>query len=107
MPLEIPNYTMLSEEIDSRLNQDSLFVTSETIHGAEVVELFWKLSPSKVVKVSTLEVTLFNHVFSILRFFFYLLVSIFIISIILQWRRDFKILNLTENSEIGLLTALL
>jgi signal transduction histidine kinase len=91
LPLEIPNYTMLSEEIDSRLNQDSLFVTSETIHGAEVVELFWKLSPSKVVKVSTLEVTLFNHVFSILRFFFYLLVSIFIISIILQWRRDFKI----------------
>ncbi|MEQ9090081.1 MAG: ATP-binding protein [Balneola sp.] len=91
LPLEIPNYSMLSEEIDSRLNQDSLFVTSETIHGAEVVELFWKLSPSKVVKVSTLEVTLFNHVFSILRFFFYLLVSIFMISIILQWRRDFKI----------------
>ncbi len=91
LPLEIPNYSMLSDEIDSRLNQDSLFVTSETIHGAEVVELFWKLSPSKVVKVSTLEVTLFNHVFSILRFFFYLLISIFIISILLQWRRDFKI----------------
>ncbi|XWN37129.1 MAG: ATP-binding protein [Balneola sp.] len=91
LPLEIPNYTMLSEEIDSRLNQDSLFITSETIQGADVLELFWKLMPDKVVKVSTLETTLFNHVFSILRFFFYLLISIFIISVLLQWRRDFKI----------------
>lgn len=91
LPIEIPNYTMPSEEIDSRLNQDSLFVISETINEAEVVELFWKRSPNKVVKVSTLEVTLFNHIFSILRFFFYLLISIFLISIILQWRRDFKI----------------
>ena len=91
LPIEIPNYSMLSDDIIKRIDSDSLFTVTEKINDAEVIELFWKRSENNVIKVSTLKVTLFNHVFSMLRFFFYLTLFIFILSLLVQWRRDLQI----------------
>ncbi len=90
-PIEIPNYSMLSNQNMEKLNSDSLFTVTETIQNTEVVELFWKRSQNNVIKVSTLKVTLFNHVFSVLRFFFYLILFIFFLSLLVQWRRNLQI----------------
>jgi len=92
-PLEIPNYNMLPEEISERLSRDSLFITTEIIDEKSVIELFWKRAEGTIIKVSTLDVTLFNHVFSILRFFFYLLIFIFLLSLLMQWKRNLRILG--------------
>lgn len=93
LPIEIPNYSMLSESTSERLSEDSLFFEHSTLKNKDVVELFWKRSKDTVIKVSTLETTLFNHAFSIMRFFFYLLMFVFIVSLLLQWRKNFQILG--------------
>lgn len=93
LPIEIPNYNMLSKEISNRLDQDSLFFESSNLNNKNVMELFLKRSSDTVIKVSTLETTPFNHAFSLLRFFFYLLMFVFLISLLLQWRKNFQILG--------------
>lgn len=93
LPIEIPNYTMLPEAVAESLSQDSLFTTFETLNETEVVELFWKRSGETVIKVSALNITLFNHAFSLLRLFFYLLIFIFALSLLLQWKRNLQILG--------------
>lgn len=93
LPLEIPNYAMLSNQTSERLTQDSLFFETTTLNDKKVIELFWKRSADTVIKVSTLETTLFNHAYSLLRFFFYLLMFVFLISLLLQWKSNFQILG--------------
>jgi len=93
LPLEIPNYPILTSETSEYLNRDSLFLESSVLAGKEVIELFWKRSANTVIKVSALEITLFNHAFSLLRFFFYLLMFVFLVSLLLQWRKSFQVLG--------------
>lgn len=93
IPIEIPSYSMLSDDISTRLTQDSLFFEKLTLNDKDLVELFWKRAPDTVIKVSTLETTFFNHIYSLLRFFFYLLMIVFLISLLLQWKKNFKILS--------------
>tara|TARA_R110002126_G_C10487031_1_gene502657 strand:- start:42 stop:3902 length:3861 start_codon:yes stop_codon:yes gene_type:complete len=91
LPIEIPNYNMLTEQVSTHLSQDSLFFESSNLNNKTVKELFWQRSPDIVIKVSTLETTPFNHAFSLLRFFFYLLIFVFLTSLLLQWRKNFQI----------------
>ena len=91
LPIEIPNYTMLSDDLLDKLNQDSLFFEKQSLNDKDLVELFWQRSSGTVIKVSTLETTFFNHIYSLLRFFFYLLMIVFLVSLLLQWKKNFNI----------------
>lgn len=91
LPIEIPNYTMLPDDLLEKLGQDSLFFEKQTLNDKDLVELFWKRSSGTIIKVSTLEITFFNHIYSLLRFFFYLLMIVFLISLLLQWKKNFNI----------------
>lgn len=93
LPLEIPNYAVLSKQTSEKLAQDSLFFEETTLNNKEVMELFWKRSTDTVIKVSVLKTTLFNHAYSLLRFFFYLLMFVFFVSLLLQWKKNFQILG--------------
>ncbi len=92
-PEEIPNYNIIPDQIHQQILQDTTITSKENISGRKVSELFW-LSPSgNIIKASTLSVSWFNHIYSLLRFFFYLLAFILLFSLLLQWRRDFQILG--------------
>ena len=93
LPIEIPSYTVLPDDIKERLAQNSLFSIEQNLNGTDVIELFWKTSSNNVVKVSTPTITLFNHAFSLLRFFFYLLMFVFLLSLLMQWKRNLQILG--------------
>jgi len=96
LPIEIPNYTMIPSDISEKLSKDSLYSKISTIDDTEVIEYFSKRMPNRVIKVSTLKTTLFNHTFSLLRFFFYLLGIIFVLSLTMQWKRNLQILGANE-----------
>jgi signal transduction histidine kinase len=93
LPIEIPNYQMLNESVRDHLKEDSIFFERSNLNGKEVMELFWKRSDETIIKVSTLITTPFNHAFSLLRFFFYLLMFVFLISLLFQWRKNYRVLG--------------
>lgn len=93
LPLEIPSYNILPNNVLTKLEQDPFFTESTIIKEISVLELFLKKNSDTIIKVSTLEITPFNHVYSLLRFMFYLLIFFFGISIFFQWLKGVEIIG--------------
>ncbi len=92
-PVEIPHYSVLPDNASSKLQTNSVYTQKAMAADKKIIELYWKESPDRIIKVSTLETTPFNHAFSILRFFFYLLGTLFIASLLIQWKQGLQILG--------------
>ncbi len=95
-PVEIPNYNIVPNQIEQQLSPDSTLTLTQTISGKKVTEFFLKTDDQTIIKVSTLSVTWFNHIYSILRFFFYLLFGVIVLSLLFQWRGNLQILGTNE-----------
>lgn len=93
LPIEIPSLTVLPDEILEQVEQDSVFYRNTTLGGQDIKEYYWKIDDENVIRVATFNTTLANHAFGLLRFFFYLLATLFLVTLILQWQKDILIIG--------------
>ncbi len=93
IPLEVPGYSSLSEEIKARLDASGELSRTNTINGVEVKEYFLETGAEGVIRAASLATSPANHLYSVLRFFFSLLIVNFLLSLLFTAKSGFRIIG--------------
>ncbi len=73
-PLEIPEPSILPDNVQSTVKRDSIFTTSFIYGGDEIKELYVKKAENNIVRIASRKSGITQHIFSFLRLFFVLLI---------------------------------
>lgn len=93
IPLEVPGYNSLSNEIRAQLNSSNEISRRKIINGVKVREYFLKTEDGRVIRSASLAISPANHLYSILRFFFSLLILNFLLSFLFTAKSGFRIIG--------------
>ena len=85
IPLEIPEPSVLSQNIINIVNMDSIFSTSIRYGEDEIKELYVKKRDNNIVRIASRKPGLAQHIFSFLRLFFVLVVFGILFMILFSW----------------------
>ncbi|MEX0723386.1 MAG: ATP-binding protein [Gracilimonas sp.] len=92
-PLELPSYVRLPGDLMQQVQQDSIVFRVSELSSQNIRELFIKTSDEQIIRTATKDPGFDNHLFSVLRFFFTLLIAGFIAFGTIFWNRDLEILG--------------
>ncbi len=92
-PIELPGYLRLPENLTQRLQQDSTFYRTTGLASQQLRELFITTPEQQIIRAATTHPSFDNHLFSIMRFFFSVIISGMIILGILFWKKNPYILG--------------
>ncbi|MBO6523386.1 MAG: HAMP domain-containing protein [Balneolaceae bacterium] len=91
IPLEIPEPSILSEQIRTIVYRDSIYTSSFSYGGGEIKELFVKKSEENIVRVASRRISVAQHTFSFLRLFFVLIILGIIVMFLFSWNPNWQI----------------
>lgn len=92
-PLELPGYVRLSDEIREQIQGDSLVFRTSGVEDEQIRELFIATSDEQIIRTATKNPGFDNHLFSVLRFFFTVLIAgLFTLGLVF-WNRNITILG--------------
>ena len=92
-PLDIPGYLSLPSDIMMKIEADSSFFQTTGLGNQQIREFFTTTSGNQVIRAATNHPGFDNHLFSVLRFFFSVLVVGLLILGSLFWKKDLNILG--------------
>lgn len=92
-PVELPGYLRLPENLSQQLQQDSTFYRTTGLASQQLRELFITTPQQQVIRAATIQPGFDNHLFSIMRFFFCVLISGMIVLGVLFWKKNPHILG--------------
>lgn len=92
-PLELPGYLRLPAELIQSIQKDSTLKRVEGLANQKVRELFIANADNQIIRAATAQPTFENHLFSMLRYFFSILVIGLLILFSLFWNRDLNLLG--------------
>lgn len=93
IPLELPGLFMLPEPFQQQIKEQNYVIRNKDFEGQGVRELYLSFTEDRIIRVATNEIEPGNHFFSILRFFFCILVAGLILLGSLFWKKDLNILG--------------
>lgn len=88
VPLEIPGPANLSTSLIQKVKRDSIFNTTTSYGGVEVVELYLEGAQNQIVRIATPKTNLTLHLFSFLRLFFTLVLLGVFSMLLFSWNKD-------------------
>ncbi|MFD2530836.1 sensor histidine kinase [Gracilimonas halophila] len=92
-PLELPGYVQLSENLKEQIQRDSVVFRVSGNEQEQVRELFIATSNEQIIRAATKNPRIDNHLFSVLRFFFTVLIAgLFVLGTVF-WKSDIHILG--------------
>jgi signal transduction histidine kinase len=92
-PLDIPGYLSLPEDIKTSIETDSSFYRTSGLGNQYIRELFVRTSENQIIRAATNHPGFDNHIFSVLRFFFCVLIIGLLVLGSLFWKKDLNILG--------------
>lgn len=92
-PLELPGYLRLPADLMKQVQQDSTLYRTAEVANQTIREFFIATSEEQIIRTATVHPGFENHLFSVIRFFFYLLTAGLLILGSLSWNRDINILG--------------
>lgn len=92
-PLELPGYLKLPKDPILKIHQDSILYSTKWLANQEIRELFIATSKNRIIRAATKHPGFDNHLFSVLRFYFCVLITGLIAFGAFFWRRDVNILG--------------
>ncbi|MEX0608548.1 MAG: ATP-binding protein [Balneolaceae bacterium] len=93
VPLELPGYSRLPQHLQDAAVADSIHFRTQTLGDEEVRELFLAISDNQIIRAATSHAGFENHLFSVLRFFFCVLIGGLFMLAILAWAKDVTVLG--------------
>ncbi|SMO96095.1 sensor histidine kinase [Gracilimonas mengyeensis] len=93
IPLELPGYSRLPQTLIDSVHEDSTLFRTHEIAGQKIREYFIATSPNRIIRAATVHPGLENHLFSIIRYFFFLLITGLIVLAAFSHREDLNILG--------------
>ncbi|MEQ8523836.1 ATP-binding protein [Gracilimonas sp.] len=95
IPLEIPSYLRLPDELTEEImmEQDSSMFRTSGLGDQQIREFFIATSGEKIIRAATNHPGFDNHLFSVLRFFFSVLITGLLVLGSLFWKKDLNILG--------------
>ncbi|MBO6585260.1 MAG: HAMP domain-containing protein [Gracilimonas sp.] len=95
IPLEMPGYLRLPGELieDIVVEDDSTMFRTAGLGDQQIREFFIATSSEKIIRAATNHPGLDNHLFSLLRFFFCVLITGLLVLGSLFWKKDLNILG--------------
>lgn len=95
IPLEMPGYLRLPGELieDIVIEEDSTMFRTAGLGDQQIREFFIATSSEKIIRAATNHPGLDNHLFSLLRFFFCVLITGLLVLGSLFWKKDLNILG--------------
>jgi signal transduction histidine kinase len=93
IPLEIPSYLRLPDELITEIQQDSTLFRTTGLGSQRLRELFIATSDKQIIRAATNQAGFDNHLFSIIRFFFCVLIVGLLVLSSLSWKKDLNILG--------------
>ncbi|MEX0720070.1 MAG: ATP-binding protein [Balneolaceae bacterium] len=93
VPLELPGYIRLSQPLMDQVKQDSISFRTHTLGEEEIKELFVAISDHQIIRAATSHAGFDNHLFSVLRYFFCVLIGGLVLLICLAWTKDITVLG--------------
>lgn len=92
-PLELPGYLRLSDDLRDQIQRDSVVFRISGVENEQIRELFIATSDKQIIRTATKNPGFDNHLFSILRFFFTVLIAgLFGLGMVF-WNRNVTILG--------------
>lgn len=92
-PLDIPGYLSLPSEILSETKSDSSFYRTTGLGNQHIREYFVASSANQIIRAATNDPGFDNHLFSVIRFFFCVLIIGLLVLGSLFWKKDLNILG--------------
>lgn len=92
-PLELPGYLRLPDDLMQQVQQDSVLYRTAEVANQNIREFFIANSQEQIIRTATAHPGFENHLFSVIRFFFYVLTAGLLILGSLSWNRDLNILG--------------
>ncbi len=92
-PLELPGYLQLPEKLIEKVQQDSVLYRITDLANQSIREFFIANSEEQIIRTATAQPGFDNHLFSLIRFFFYVLITGLIILGSLFWNQEINILG--------------
>lgn len=93
IPLELPSYLRLPNQLLQQVKIDSVLYRTTQLGNQSIRELFIANSDQRIIRAATKHPGLENHLFSILRFFFCVLIIGLLVLGSLVWKRDLQLLG--------------
>ncbi len=93
VPLDLPGYSRLNKELIDHVQKDSILVRNTEISRAKLREIFIANDAHSITRVASLRITTTNHIYSLLRYFFTLLIVLILISIFFFWSPSLKLIG--------------
>ncbi|WP_421772888.1 sensor histidine kinase [Gracilimonas sp.] len=95
IPLEMPGYLRLPGELieDIMIEDDSTMFRTAGLGDQQIREFFIATSEEKIIRAATNHPGLDNHLFSLLRFFFCVLITGLLVLGSLFWKKDLNVLG--------------
>lgn len=87
-PLDLPGYLSLPEELKERIKQEEVIYRDQVLAGQTIREYFIATSEDQIIRSATKKAGFNNHFFSILRFYFVVLVAGSLLLGLLYWNSD-------------------
>lgn len=96
IPLELPGYLRLPADLIQQIQNDSTLKRIEGLANQKVREFFIANSDTQIVRAATSQPAFENHLFSMLRYFFSLLIVGLVLLSTLFWNQDLNLLGLNR-----------
>ncbi|MTI89628.1 MAG: HAMP domain-containing protein [Balneolaceae bacterium] len=93
IPLELPGYFQLSDSLITKVQQDSIVFRNRKQENQLIREFFVATGKNRVVRVATNSIEIEEHIFAVLRYFFYLVLVGLILLTSLSWKQEMNILG--------------
>ncbi|MEX2604551.1 MAG: ATP-binding protein [Gracilimonas sp.] len=93
IPLELPGYVRLPDGLMQQIQQDSTVFRTVRLANQHLRELFIANTDNQIIRAATNHPGLDNHLFSVLRFFFSVLIAGLFVLSSLSWKKDLNILG--------------
>lgn len=92
-PLDLPGYLRLPNELTQKIQQESIYQRVSGLSNQSIRELFIATSDQQIIRAATKQPGPDNHLFSVFRFFFSILIAGLIILGTIFWESDLKLLG--------------
>mgnify|MGYP003634515662 CR=1 FL=1 len=93
IPLDLPSYSRLNKDLIVQIQKDSILIRNTEISRSKLREMFIANDAHSITRVASLRITATNHIYSLLRFFFTLLIVLILISIFFFWSPSLKLIG--------------
>lgn len=92
-PLDLPGYVRLSDSLKEQVERDSVVTRISGDEYEQIRELFIATTDNQIIRTATKNPGFDNHLFSILRFYFSVLIVGLLVLRVVFWKNDIHILG--------------